>query len=301
MKIDNLNCKQVELIDACMNWAKNACKENNTDANVMKNRRKELGDCLNLVKFDLMEPVEIAKFVTKYKGFFERDELEEIFKSICLYDSESLTKLSPPSKIQWTDHLSMICSRYNKRINTRSGAYRLDDYNYYKGREFLDYAGSNDRIYKDSFKILPLDVTAFQVNKELLFGAISTLPVVSNNNDRSNSLTGIMTISENSALNSDDGKVLLVQPITLRVHTSTEGTETCIKLNKVLLVKANKVYQILVTFGTTWSHNTFSTNATFKAVVSFGDAYTGTFMQSDGLCYNNILNGIICALHFNSV
>lgn len=95
LEIKNLDCDEKAVFDACMVWSEKACEKKNMDPTQMKNRREQLGDCFRLIQFAVMEPQHICECISKYKDFFERDELIEI---IALLASDQYLKLQSSNR-----------------------------------------------------------------------------------------------------------------------------------------------------------------------------------------------------------
>lgn len=91
LEVEFLPCSPEELFDVCMSWAAKACKRDGLSPNIMENRRKQLGECLHLIPFYLMDSKQILEYVTKYKNLFDRDELAEIIR---IMGAESPVKLT---------------------------------------------------------------------------------------------------------------------------------------------------------------------------------------------------------------
>lgn len=82
LKSNKLRCKEVELFDACIEWARAACEHKNIDATKVENLRLELGDAIYQVRFGSLT---IDEFNVRHKspeGFFTADESNEIFHMI---------------------------------------------------------------------------------------------------------------------------------------------------------------------------------------------------------------------------
>lgn len=82
LKFDALDCKEVDLFEACIAWAKASCQKNKLDENDSNNSKEQLGDCFHLIRFGAMEDAEIDKILSNevYAGLFTRDELMDIMR-----------------------------------------------------------------------------------------------------------------------------------------------------------------------------------------------------------------------------
>lgn len=59
LEIRYLLCDPKYIFDKCFDWARNACRINRRDPNVMENRKNMLGQCFYLIPFNLMMPQQI--------------------------------------------------------------------------------------------------------------------------------------------------------------------------------------------------------------------------------------------------
>lgn len=78
LQFNKMRCEETEILDACMAWAKHACRRNGRDENDAKNLRLELGDCFDLIRFGVMYPDEFIKHTASYRDMFTREEFEDI-------------------------------------------------------------------------------------------------------------------------------------------------------------------------------------------------------------------------------
>lgn len=265
-------CDTKEVFDACMVWAKQACEKNKIDATAMENRRKELGECLHLIQFDLMSQQQIAQCILNYRGLFDKEELEDII-ALTLSDTaiemRTFKGLAQVSGKTWNDDAALTCSRiHNPSLNK----------NY----------------------VNQLESISFVTSKKLLFGAIAALQIQKcDPNYFSNKISGVMMIFETTSNESSEKSVLLLkQPINV---TSGDATDlpSYIKLSKPIVATPFKVYEIRMIFNSLWKHQTFHTNFYYKQEVQLNDDIKITFEKNPSLPYDNCSFGIISDLYFN--
>ncbi len=83
LKLDQLTCKEVEVFDACISWARAACKRNCIELqSVAAHLREVLGDAVFQIRFCTMSVEEFASLHKLYAGFFSTDESNEIIYGI---------------------------------------------------------------------------------------------------------------------------------------------------------------------------------------------------------------------------
>lgn len=82
LKLNSLQCKETEIFDACIAWAKAACQRDGIDSENMENLHDMLSDVMAQIRFCSMTVEEFAAIHSKYNGFFTVDETKEIFYMI---------------------------------------------------------------------------------------------------------------------------------------------------------------------------------------------------------------------------
>lgn len=264
-------CDTKEVFDACMVWAKQTCEKDKMDAS-MENRRKQLGECLHLIQFDLMSQQQIAQCILNYRGLFDKEELEDIIAltmSDTAIEIKTFKGLTQTSGKAWSDDSALTCSRiHNPSLNK----------NY----------------------VNQLESISFQTSKKVLFGAIAALQIQkSDPNYFSNKISGIVLIFETTSNeNSEKSVLLLKQQINV---TSGDATDlpSYIKLSKPIVIVPYKLYEIRMIFHSLWKHQTFHTNFYYKQEVQLDDDIQITFEKNPSLPYDNCSFGIISDLYFN--
>lgn len=78
LKMDSLKCKETDIFEAAISWAKAACKEKNLDAEKMENLRLELGDAFYEIRFLSMTITEFVHLHSLHEGLFTQHEMQEI-------------------------------------------------------------------------------------------------------------------------------------------------------------------------------------------------------------------------------
>lgn len=265
-------CDAKEVFDACMVWAKQACEKNKIDASVMENRRRELGECLYFIQFDLMSQQQIAQCILNYRGLFDKNELEDIIAltmSDTAVEIKTFKGLTQVTGKAWSNDSALTCSRiHNVSLNK----------NYVNQLESL----------------------SFQTTKKVLFGAIAALQLQkSDPNYFSNKISGFMMIFETTSNeNSEKSILLLKQQINI---TSGDAADlpSYIKLSKPIVITPYKIYEIRMIFSSLWKHQTFHTNFYYKQDVQLTDDIKISFEKNPSLPYENCSFGIISDLYFN--
>lgn len=80
--MESLYCKEGNLFDACIAWAKASCQNKQLDENDSNNLRGQLGACFNLMRFRVIKNEEIDQVLSNklYEGLFNKDELGDIIR-----------------------------------------------------------------------------------------------------------------------------------------------------------------------------------------------------------------------------
>lgn len=80
MKLDQFQCSMMEMLEACIEWAKTQCQQKQIDPSDATNLRKEMTECYEHIRFDEIDLEHVIEIGRKYKGtFFSRDELHKLF------------------------------------------------------------------------------------------------------------------------------------------------------------------------------------------------------------------------------
>ncbi|XP_055317744.1 uncharacterized protein LOC129576547 [Sitodiplosis mosellana] len=110
LQMDDLQCDETDVFDACVAWARHNCKEKGLDENEMENLRKQLGDCFYLIRIPadkltvkLHPNTDNEKYfavsMANFKGLLNRDMSLPISenhrtllssKGICLFNNSLL-------------------------------------------------------------------------------------------------------------------------------------------------------------------------------------------------------------------
>lgn len=75
LSIDSSSCTEEAIFDACIEWARAKCGQQNVDATNAANLRTALGPCFARIRFNEMEPNERKDRLMLYKGMFTMDEV----------------------------------------------------------------------------------------------------------------------------------------------------------------------------------------------------------------------------------
>lgn len=77
VKMDAFNCNEKEILDACIAWAKTACKKNDLDSSKSENLRDQLKDILFEIRFASVRLIEFGNFLYTYPDILSNEEIQE--------------------------------------------------------------------------------------------------------------------------------------------------------------------------------------------------------------------------------
>ncbi|XP_055306154.1 BTB/POZ domain-containing protein 3-like [Sitodiplosis mosellana] len=76
--LNSMACREFEVLDACLVWAKYSCNLNNVDENNPLNLKAQLGECFSLIRFGAMKSEEFATHSILHREMFTAEELADI-------------------------------------------------------------------------------------------------------------------------------------------------------------------------------------------------------------------------------
>lgn len=107
----NLTCSETDVFDACMAWAKSACKKDSLDENRMENVRAQLGDNFKLIRFGEMTIEEFVKIDASYEELFTAEEFKDIMLQITRAEYQSKIFNQSHRCYLWDNAKSVECKR----------------------------------------------------------------------------------------------------------------------------------------------------------------------------------------------
>lgn len=113
LEMDELVCNETEILDACLAWAKNACRQVGINESQAENLRSQLGDCLYAIRFASMTAEELTTHTVNYKRLLTDHEVAEILHTILVpsYNSSKFS-VKKRSTRKWDSNKDTIwCQR----------------------------------------------------------------------------------------------------------------------------------------------------------------------------------------------
>lgn len=117
VKSNVLSCRELVLLEACINWARNACKRDKLNDN-KENIREKLKNVIYEIRFKEIPMIELAIYLKNSYNPYNSDELEDITRLIGQANINSAfncsTRLNSSKTIPWNDTDKLICERWNE-------------------------------------------------------------------------------------------------------------------------------------------------------------------------------------------
>lgn len=115
LAIELISCSEVDVFDACMEWAKQQCDKNDIDSSNLANLRKQLDDSFHLIRFTEIDRDAFNERRNIFKKLFSTDELLDIFAAINVNASNANSRQvkmddQPPSDGRYLYDFKQIAS-----------------------------------------------------------------------------------------------------------------------------------------------------------------------------------------------
>lgn len=271
LKLDTLQCNEVELFNACIEWAKVACLKHELDESNSENLKNQLGPCFYAFRFGAMDGEGIGDILLNkvIEGMFTKSELADIMRSKCskrpkleLFNHQP--RLKPLYK--WDAENELVCKR-----------------------SFLD-----STIYR----VQSRESTWFSASEFVLLGEMSFVPT-----QRSHG-----TFGDQAVLNFDieilehDNVNNFASDAPTKLHytkSNVKGSYSLV-LDTPILVRPHKMYEIRLLPTTGFSSN-YSHNLSWgDPVTQLNDKITIKFHQNPSE-NDSTRRGLVSTLYFNCI
>ncbi len=237
---DSLSYAPSQMLDACINWAKRKCEDNDLEPTKMDNLRKQLGDCLYYIQFGLMTHKQFLQCIVKYEGLLNHEELQEIFL-IMSDDSFALKKFKRKPLKEWNDDEALRSKNPERTL------------------KILSYVNQ-------------AEILSFRTNQILLLGAIGIPKILSENRFWSlNATITIINRISHGGESSAETNVLLEQFQQFLASDEYEDEIRQIKLSKPIICHPGVLYEIQILFDSSFESN----KCTYYGIKFFELLYNG--------------------------
>lgn len=228
LKIRFLLCDPMDIFEACIEWAKNACDTSGMDSSSVENQRDQLGESIYLIPFRQMDATQIFACIKHQKGLFQPDEVEELFAIAVSFGPTDLQKFRSQSELSvlWNEDRFIW---------------------------FCHYPEWNE---SDKHWVNEIEITSiFKSDKNRLLGAVK-LAEIRHTEGFKDIAHGILSIVlKNKNGNTLSEVSLLKNKIIIECSLSGSISLQLVKLSEPVLLNANKDYDISISFDSSWSNN----------------------------------------------
>lgn len=278
LSMEELSCDEINVFEACMNWSIEACKRGQTDPSLIENRKRQLDNCFDLIRFPAMTSEEFSICIGEQDGLFSGSEIIDILSHLTLHR---------PLK---------VATRFKQNARQGAPAWIQDDSICICDRRSLPHLCRSVALKRDS--------VIFSVNERILLGqiSISTFKLSTTENEalspefRSGMLyfKKIVTNSDEMAdeNTSDNHQLLLSQSVQISSATSSK-----IKLNKPIVVQPFQDYEI----ETDWELDggeelVIRTECRNEVMIDGGIRFQ--FLHRPNILYDNVTEGLVARFYY---
>ncbi|XP_055316915.1 BTB/POZ domain-containing protein 6-B-like [Sitodiplosis mosellana] len=260
-----LRCKETNVFEACLTWAKHACEKDDLDGAKAANLRSQLGDCLQSIQFGLMTIEEFSAIEMSNNGFFTPDELMDITLNLTVKGYEPKIFKQNPRVYKWNKNDILKCDR-----------------------QFLD---------RSSTSLKRSEVVWFTSNQTLLLGEIhstSTIGISSYPLMKQFNAVNV-TIAE---ISSDSSKKVLYEGSSRTWEPTNHHDRLKVVLTHPVMIKPQIMYEI--SFAVLVGVGSMSYYGGWKPTVEFSGGLKIQFHRNPSLTnYDTSSSGWIQSLSFN--
>ncbi|XP_055310679.1 BTB/POZ domain-containing protein 1-like [Sitodiplosis mosellana] len=265
----DLVCKEVDVFDACVTWAKYACEQDDLNAMQVENLRTQLGDCLQLIRFGLMKIEEFSKCYVLHKGLFTSEEFEDVMLSFTMkeYKPKMFNPRSRIHNVTWDNRNVMECLRKT---------------NCPKPKKYIKLQ----------------EVTSFSANNHLMLGEIQTACTYIGSSEIVGSEVGV-TITECEGLTCQSTVLpTVLYKGTSKVWFGYDMDRLKVTLPQPIRIKPQFMYEVRLVVR---SPNGCYYYSDCRPIVEMKNGTNIQFHRHPNLGYDNLANGWISHLLFNKI
>lgn len=118
LELDSLLCDETVVLEACLEWARNACIRDALNPNDMNNLRIFLQDSLYKIRYSSMTATEFREHMDSYDGFFtDVKEYEDVIRMLSGSKQLKTGRFNPNSRLtnifQWDESRVFKCKLMN--------------------------------------------------------------------------------------------------------------------------------------------------------------------------------------------
>lgn len=231
LQLNGFQCDETVIFDGCIEWAKQACIENQLDATDVRNIRQQLGDLFYEIRFAGMTTKEFYLRSRKFDGLFSEQEFRDIIGIIAedgaVDVDDGRTTLKSISKFNRTTR------KWTKTLTLTDAAPILSC-----SRIDLNLSALMNR-----FVLPPIDCTTFSSNYALKLTKIHCSEIFSAGEPVKSIPFGIKIIEMVTQQACAHGNVVYFRQMSLNPIVTT-----AIEFPTPILIEANRKYGIVLQF-----------------------------------------------------
>ncbi|XP_055306654.1 uncharacterized protein LOC129570956, partial [Sitodiplosis mosellana] len=160
VKLESLTCFETSVLEACLDWARNACERDGLDSPRMEDLRNRLKDLLYEIRYGSIDVIDFIKFINKYPKLFTKPE-----------DYEEIIRLTNGQKDLKTDHFKAYPRSANKFAWNAAQVLKCN-------------LGANVREYRQAYISASGSSTMFTSNQPMLLGGFHCASIMNANSFR---------------------------------------------------------------------------------------------------------------------
>lgn len=275
LQIDNLNCLEEDIFNACMSWAENSCAREYICTSNKQNLRRKLGSCFYLIPFTTMKIENFVQIATSNRTLFSQNEILDILNCIVSGTStdftQKFTKTNDDAAVlTWCNKSMIECVRDSKK--------------------WLD-------IWSKQY-------TTFSSSRKLLFGGFKFHPIAKKTGPNWSLKGNIYITKRMDSIHQNK----MLEKIQFASNIDRDETHLpSVMFEKPIVIIPNVKYTIYIDF----TNNHQNEKALLKQWIYFGDEHTTTstlekdihieFHEDSEADYYNAMYSIISKLYFNRI
>lgn len=271
LSLESLSCDEIDVLHASMRWATEACKRAHIDATLATNKRQQLAECFDLIRFPAMSAEDFSKCLSDYDGLFTAMEMLDILSHLTLHRE------------------LRVATQFPLRPRHGTPAWTKDDSICICDRRTLPNLCRSAKVTRDA--------VIFSVNERVLLGqiAISIFKMDSIEKEASTEYrSGILSVYRLPTSNGDEEQRRLLLTQTVQLSSSSH---TKVQFVKPIIVQPFEDYEI----ETQWELEdgdelVLRTDCRPEVMLDGGVRFQ--FKRRDQLEYDNVTEGLVSRLYF---
>lgn len=265
LKFNSLHCREIDLFEACVEWAETCCARDGLDQNNSGNVRRQLGELLHSIRFASITVEEIGMITTneRYKALFNSEELRDFWGMKTVENFQPTVFKQTKRALKWNGNHDLVCNLTHSADN---GTYNI-----------------NNR-----------ESTWFSTNVPVILGEVECTPLFGST---FNCNIAIVEYSDHTFVADQSTKVLYSSVF---YFDTIFRAGASVVLNQPIVIQPNKLYEIQMNSMESFSSPSHPYHySTWKSEVKLGEGVIIKLHQHPPNSGNH--RGIVSKLHFNTI